>query len=106
MTLANPAPQPDALVSVESPWASGVMVHKSTVANGVASMAMVMSVPVPAHGNVTFEPGGYHLMFTGLKRALNVGDRLPATLSFASGAKVQATFVVGLAPPVAAPPGH
>jgi hypothetical protein len=61
---------------------------------------------LPAQGTVTFAPGGYHLMFTGLKRALAIGDRLPATLTFASGARVKTTFVVGLAPPVAAPPGH
>jgi copper(I)-binding protein len=106
MTLANPGPKPDALVSVESPWASSVMVHLSTVAKGVATMGMVASVPVPVGGHVTFAPGGYHLMFTGLKRPLNMGDRLPATLTFASGAKVKASFVVALAPPVAATRAH
>ena len=101
MTLTNPGPKPDALVAVNSPLAGQVMMHQSAMSGGMASMKMVASVPVPAGGSVTFAPGGYHLMFVGLTRALNVGDSLPATLTFASGAKVKATFVVGLAPPVA-----
>ena len=101
MTLRTPGAKPDALVSVESPLSDHVMVHQSAMSGGMASMKMVASVPVPAGRSVTFAPGGYHLMFTGLTRPLNVGDSLPATLTFASGAKVKATFVVGLAPPVA-----
>jgi copper(I)-binding protein len=40
-------------------------------------------------------------MFLQVSRPLKVGDTLPATLTFASGAKVKAAFVVGLAPPTA-----
>src|SRR3954452_19876424 len=101
MTLTNRSAKPDALVSVESPLAAQVMTHQSSMSGGMASMKMVAAVPVPAAGSVTFAPGGYHLMFVGLTRPLNVGDSLPATLTFASSAKVKATFVVGLAPPVA-----
>jgi copper(I)-binding protein len=101
MTLANTGPA-DALVAVESPLSKNVMIHQSAVTGGMASMKMVPRVAVPAGGSVTFAPGGYHLMFVGLTRPLNVGDTLPATLVFASGARVKAAFVVGLAPPVAA----
>jgi copper(I)-binding protein len=101
MTLANTGPA-DALVAVESPLARSVMIHQSAVSGGMASMKMVARVPIPTGGNVTFAPGGYHLMFMGLTKPLNVGDTLPATLVFASGAKVKASFVVGLAPPAAA----
>jgi hypothetical protein len=78
------------------------MIHQSTMSGGISSMKMVDRVPVPAGGSVAFAPGGYHLMFMDLTKALKVGDTLPATLLFASGAKVKASFVVGLAPPVAA----
>jgi periplasmic copper chaperone A len=102
MTLTNPGGPADALVAVQSPLATGVMIHQSTMSGGVSSMKMVDRVPVPAGGSVAFAPGGYHLMFMDLTKALKVGDTLPATLLFASGAKVKASFVVGLAPPVAA----
>jgi len=101
MTLANPGPKADALVGVESPAAREVQVHQSMMHGGMAMMSKAPSVTVPSGGSVTFAPGGYHLMFLGLTRALNVGDSLPATLTFASGAKVKATFVVGLKPPAA-----
>ncbi|MBL8554359.1 MAG: copper chaperone PCu(A)C [Phenylobacterium sp.] len=99
MTLSNAGPA-DALVAAESPLSGHVMIHHSSIANGMASMKMVARVPVAAGRSVTFAPGGYHLMFMGLTKALNVGDTLPATLVFASGARVKASFVVGLAPPV------
>ena len=101
MTLTNPGAKTDALVAVNSPLAGQVMVHQSSMSGGMASMKMVTTVPVPAGGSVTFAPGGYHLMFIGLTQPLKVGDSLPATLTFASGARVKAAFVVGLAPPVA-----
>ena len=90
----------DSLVGVTSPAARKVEMHRSSVSGGVASMQAVRAVAVPAGGSVTFAPGGYHLMFLGLTRPLKTGDRLPATLTFASGAKVTVSFVVGLAPPV------
>jgi hypothetical protein len=98
-TLANPKGPADALVGVESPVAAMTMMHRSSTAGGVASMAMVEALDLPKGASVTFAPGGYHLMFTGLKRPLKLGDTFPATLRFRSGAKVTATFVVGLAPP-------
>lgn len=101
MTLANPGRKPDALVAVESAGARQVQIHQSSMSNGVAAMRPVASLPIPAEGRVTFAPGGYHLMFLGLAKAQKVGDRLPATLIFASGARLKVAFVVDLAPPIA-----
>ena len=101
MTLSNPGAKADALVSVASPLAKGVTIHQSMLHGSMSMMQPVTTVPVPAGGSVTFAPGGYHLMFLELTKPLNVGDSVPATLTFASGATVKATFVVGLAPPVA-----
>lgn len=103
MVLANSGKAPDALVAAQSPLAREVQIHQSSMKGGMASMARVPSVPVPAGGRVTFAPGGYHLMLMGLTKALKPGDAVPVTLTFASGAKVMASFVVGLGPPAA---GH
>jgi len=105
MTLKNPDTTPDTLVAVASPWAKAVQVHQSSMTGGMASMKEVSRVAVPAGGSVTFAPGGYHLMFVGLTKPVKVGDTVPATLTFASGAKVTVSFVAGLAPP-AAPHQH
>ncbi|MFN9849330.1 MAG: copper chaperone PCu(A)C [Alphaproteobacteria bacterium] len=106
MTLVNTGAKADALVKVDSPAARQVQIHQSSISGGVASMRMVSSVPVAPRGRVAFSPGGYHLMFLGLARAQKVGDRLPATLIFASGARIQTTFVVGVAAPTNPHAGH
>ena len=99
MTLVNPGTKADALIAVQSPAAREVQVHLSSVSGGMASMQAVASTPLSAGGRVTFAPGGYHLMFLGLKRPLKVGDSLAATLVFASGARVKTAFAVGLKAP-------
>jgi|SRR5947209_8308547 len=108
MVLANRGPKADALEKVESPLAARVEMHSSSMAGGVMSMARVDQVPTPAGGRATFGPGAYHLMFIGLTRTLKPGDQLPATLSFASGAKIKVAFAVGAGagPPAMAGMAH
>ena len=103
MTLANHGPRPATLVKVESPAARKVEIHRSSMSHGVMSMGEAGRVEAPAGGTVSFAPWGYHLMFLGLKANLNPGDRLPATLVFADGRRIGATFQVRLEPP---PVGH
>lgn len=101
MTLANKGAQADALTGAVSPLAQGVEIHSSSNAGGVMAMRKARSVPLPAGGGAAFAPGAYHLMFTGLKKTVKAGDTIPATLSFASGAKLEVSFKVGtgLGPP-------
>lgn len=101
MTLKNPDAKPDALVAVASPSARTVQIHQSSMSGGMASMKQVARVAVPAGGAVTFAPGGYHLMFIGLAKAVKSGDVVPATLTFASGAQVKVSFVAAMGPPMA-----
>lgn len=105
MTLTNPGKAADALVAAQSPLARATEIHRSSMAaGGVMKMEKQAQVEVPAGGAVVFAPGGYHLMFMGLTRALKAGDKVPATLTFASGAKVKAEFEVRVTPP--GPAGH
>ena len=106
MTISNPGAEPDALVSLTAPWAKDAQIHQTSVSGGIASMKRLDRVALAPGAKVGFAPGGYHLMFLGLNRPLKPGDTLPATLTFASGAKVKATFVVGMGPPVEAHHHH
>jgi hypothetical protein len=101
MVLANHGGAADALVKVESPVATRVEIHSTSMAGGIMSMQKVDTAPVPAGGRTTFGPGAYHLMLIGLTRTLKPGDQAPATLSFASGAKLKVAFAVsaGVGPP-------
>jgi periplasmic copper chaperone A len=93
----------DALVAVQSPFARKAEVHRTEMQSGVMRMQKLDRLTVPKGARVTLAPGGHHLMFIGLSKAVKSGDVVPATLIFASGAKVQAQFKVGLSAPVA---GH
>ncbi|RAK57733.1 copper chaperone PCu(A)C [Phenylobacterium deserti] len=95
MILSNRGSKPDALVRVESPWAERVEMHSSTMNGGVMRMAKQARIELPAGGQVAFAPGSYHLMLIKLARPLKTGDRVPATLTFASGAQVKTEFGVG-----------
>ena len=39
-----------------------IMLHQTKEVGGVEKMLPVKEVPVPAHGSISFAPGGYHLM--------------------------------------------
>ena len=99
MVVANAAKSGDALVGVESPAAAKVEIHSSSMVGGVMSMARQDRVAIPAGGQTTFGPGAYHLMFIRLTKALQVGDRVPATLTFASGARLKVDLQVSVAGP-------
>jgi periplasmic copper chaperone A len=101
MLLVNRGRTPETLARVESPAARRVEMHRSNLKSGVMSMAAQPRIEIPAGGAVTFAPGAYHLMFMGLKRELKPGDRLPATLVFTDGRKLNVDFAVGsgLGPP-------
>ena len=108
MVLANHGRAAEVLEKVESPVASRVDMHSSSMTGGVMSMKKEARVSVPAGGQTTFGPGAYHLMFMGLTRTLKPGDEVPATLSFASGARLKIRFTVsaGMGPPPMAGMAH
>ena len=71
----------DVLISVEASFPR-VMMHESKMEDGVMVMVHLMTVEVPEFGRVEFVPGGYHIMFMGLKDSLDAGDQINATLNF------------------------
>ena len=111
MTLVNAGKAPVTLKSVESPAAGKVELHQSAMANGVMTMRRQDNgITIPAGGQVALAPGGYHVMLLGLKQAQGVGQKVPVTLVFDNGRKLQVDLAVQLAPPTAGgaamPPGH
>jgi len=70
------------LVSVESPVAAAVELHTMSMKDGVMKMTQVEGIDVPAGKTVKLAPGGYHVMFMGLKQQMKPGDRVPLKLTF------------------------
>ena len=83
MTLVNHAGGGDRLVSASSPKAARVSLHRSSMSGGVMSMAAVDGLDLPPGRPTLLAPNGYHLMLSGLKGGLKVGETYPVTLRFA-----------------------
>jgi copper(I)-binding protein len=98
LTITNTGRTPDTLISVVSPAAARVTLHSTRMRGGVMSMRPLTSLAIPAAGTLALSPGGYHLMLEGLKRPLKIGDRVPATLTFARSGKVAIQFTVQAGP--------
>jgi periplasmic copper chaperone A len=93
-TLSNTTATPQTLVGAASPGCGMLMLHKSLHENGQEHMVMVPSIPVPAHGKVTFTPGGYHLMCISPTTLMRPGRSVPVTLRLENGETVNANFPV------------
>lgn len=59
-----------------------VELHTMEEKDGVMSMHPVEAIDVPANGSAELKPGGFHVMFIGLTRDLNVGEQVTVTLTF------------------------
>jgi len=100
LTIVNTGPGPQTLRRASSPVAAGVSLHQSVMAGGIMSMRSAAGGLSIAPGQtVTFKPGGYHLMLTGLKRPLKAGERAAVELDFAPAGKVTVELAVGAGPP-------
>ncbi|HKT53467.1 MAG TPA: copper chaperone PCu(A)C [Caulobacteraceae bacterium] len=90
--IANSGPAPEALVSASCACAAKVEIHRTMVTRGVVSMPPVGPVTIPAHGQVSFRPGGYHLMLEDLKEPLKDGGEQNITLVFRHAGPITAAF--------------
>ena len=98
MTLSNRGAAADTLVAIESPAAGRVEMHRSVMTGDMMSMQKLSKVLLPPGKAITFAPAGNHLMFIGLTKAQKAGNNIPATLVFASGARLRVNFAVGAGP--------
>ena len=91
LMLKNAGSADDKLVSVESDVARKTEIHQSSMQDGTMIMRPVDSIDVPAGGGAELKPGGYHIMFMGLKAPFKEGDSFPLTLNFAKSGSVTVT---------------
>lgn len=88
LTLTNRGDAPLRLVGAETGRAGHAMLHRTIVEDGIAKMRHVPELHVPPGGSVRFEPGGLHVMLTGLPSPLETGDTLALTLLFEGGQRL------------------
>src|SRR5579864_5546151 len=61
MVISNAGGAPDALIAARCACAVKVDIHKTEDMRGMSTMVSAAPVAVPPHGQVMFQPGGYHL---------------------------------------------
>jgi periplasmic copper chaperone A len=83
----------DRLIGVSSSVGTA-SVHSTTTENGVVRMRPAGDLEIPAGSTVSLEPGGTHVMISGLKRPLKVGQSVALELAFARSGKRQVMAAV------------
>ncbi|QIA21768.1 copper chaperone PCu(A)C [Mesorhizobium sp. AA22] len=94
-SITNTGSSPDRLLSISSEISAKTELHEMGVKDGVMTMRPVSGgLEIPAGGKVALAPGGYHLMFVGLKRQPKQGKAFSATLTFEKAGTVTVEFAV------------
>jgi len=84
MTLENKTNKDVSLIEVTSDIAQATELHISDVKDGVRKMYKVEKVDIPANSITILKPGSFHVMFIGLKKALEVGETIDINLKFSN----------------------
>lgn len=85
-TLLNTGKTPVVLNGVQASVAGqGMLMVTKKSSGGMQGMSMTRTLTVPAGGQLVLSDTGDHLMLTGLKRPLKVGETLTLTLTASDG---------------------
>lgn len=104
LTIRNHGAEADRLVAVSCDCAEASEIHEMTMENNVMRMRQLAGgLAIPAGGSAELKPGGYHLMFIGLKAPFVEGEMVKATLTFEKAGQADAMFKVG---PLGGMAGH
>lgn len=83
LTVTNKGTTPDRLISARSTVSDKVEVHEMRMDGNVMKMReLEKGLEIPAGATVMLKPGGYHIMFMGLKAPFAKDTKVPVTLVF------------------------
>jgi len=81
--VTNTGQEPDRLISGSMSLATEAAVHEMVTSGGVAkSRKLEGGLEIGPGQTVELNPGGYHLMFMGLRQGLREGETMKGTLVF------------------------
>lgn len=93
--LHNYSSSADELVFASSDRAEAVELHESMIMDGdIMAMEMNSSLLIDGQSEVTFEPGGYHIMLVALKEEAKLGDSIEVVLHFKNNEDVLVQIAV------------
>lgn len=95
MKVTNTGTAPDRLVGGSTDISRTFEVHEMTIEGGVMKMRRIAAgLEIKPGQTIELKPGGYHIMFVGLKKQLMQGDHFTVKLEFAKAGNVDVDFSV------------
>ncbi|MBN9063125.1 MAG: hypothetical protein BGP06_02065 [Rhizobiales bacterium 65-9] len=94
LTVKNNGKEPDRLVGFSSPLADHGELHEMAMTDGVMKMREVRGIDIAPGETISLKPGGLHLMFVDIKRALTSGETIKGRLVFEKAGPVDVEFSV------------
>lgn len=88
MTIRNRGDKDVEITAIETAIATNPEFHSMDMDGEMMMMKKMEKVIVPAHGGISFDPGGNHLMLIGLTRTLKTGEHLMMTLKTSDGESI------------------
>ena len=92
--LSNPGAKPVTVVGVTSMLATHVMIHETSLVDGQSRMRMRDKVTIAPGKSVDFAPEGLHVMLSGFKYDVLVGDTMHLILKLQDGGRVDVPAIV------------
>ncbi len=90
----NGAEVQDRLIGVSSPVAGRAEIHETIERDGQMVMRPVDGVAIPPGEEVSFEPGGYHVMLFDLVEPLEVGSSIVVVLELERAGEIEVRALV------------
>jgi copper(I)-binding protein len=108
LVVTNKGKTADRLVSASAGISAKVEIHEMAIIDGVMRMrALDQGIVIPPGGKVEFKPGGYHIMFIGLKQPIAKDSSFKGTLTFEKAGTVEVEYKVqGMGGAAAGHSGH
>ena len=95
LVIDNKGAASDRLIGGSSEISGRFEIHEMSMTGGVMKMRpLEKGIEIAPGKSVKLEPGGYHLMFIGLKQSPVEGSRFKGTLIFEKAGKVDVEFAV------------
>jgi copper(I)-binding protein len=95
LAITNTGTTPDRLVAVKSPAADKVEIHEMKMDGNIMRMREVeKGIEIPPGATVELKPGGFHVMFMGLKAPFAKEAKVPLTLVFEKAGSIDVDLMV------------
>jgi copper(I)-binding protein len=88
LKIENTGKTADRLLSASAPVGERTELHSMSMDGDVMRMREVDGIDIAPGATVELKPGGFHLMFQGLKAPLKEGDKIPLKLKFQRAGEV------------------